>query len=130
MIGLDTTTIIDLFKGNPDAKKKLVEQKGPYASTILNYQELIFGLNPENPIHKKEGGFYDELFDVIRNLGITKESCKHASKIKWLLKTQGQESDRFDSIIAAIFLTNNITTIITRNEKHFKKIPHLKVITY
>lgn len=35
-----------------------------------------------------------------------------------------------DTLIAAIALSNGITTIITRNKKHFEQIKELNVVTY
>ena len=57
MIGLDTSAIIDIFKGNQNIKLFLNGNKEPLAATIMSYLELFFGINPENPNHVEEGRY-------------------------------------------------------------------------
>tara|TARA_Y100000310_G_C20358554_1_gene657846 strand:+ start:304 stop:699 length:396 start_codon:yes stop_codon:yes gene_type:complete len=130
MIGLDTSAIIDIFKGNQNIKNILEQNKEPLVATIMSYLELFFGLNPDNPQHTTEGKYYDEFFKNILNLDLNNDSCREASKIFWNLKNQGKEIDQFDCVIAAILITNGIKKIITRNPKHFEKINQLSVISY
>ena len=130
MIGLDTSAIIDIFKGNPEVKQVLDNTLEPFAVTIMSYLELCFGLNPENPKHTEEGRYYDEFFKSLYPLDLTKESCEKASKIFWALKREGKMIEQFDCVIAAMLLTNGIKKILTRNTKHFEKIRELEVISY
>jgi len=53
-----------------------------------------------------------------------------AAEIHGELIAKGNKIDNTDSLIAAIALTNNINTIITRNKKHFERIKGIKVETY
>ena len=130
MIGLDTSAIIDVFKGEEKIKQFLEKNKEPLAVTIMSYLELFFGLNPEDPKHTTEGRYYDEFFKSLYNINLTKDSCQEASKIFWKLKKEGKIIDQFDCVIAASFLTNGINKIITSNPKHFEKIKQLYVISY
>ena len=130
MIGLDTSAIIDIFKGNLNIKRFLENNKEPLAVTIMSYLELFFGLNPENPKHTAEGEHYREFFKSLYNIDLTKDSCEEASKIYWRLKKEGKVIDHFDCVIAALLLTNGINKILTGNPKHFEKIKQLNVISY
>ena len=130
MIGLDTTAIVDLFKGVSDIKPILELYKEPKAITDLSYAELLFGLNQKIPQHKTEEKFYDSFFKSTITLSLDKIAIKKAAYIFWSLKRKGQEIGQFDCLIAGIFLANGITKIITRNKKHFDKIPGLQVISY
>ncbi|MCH8003090.1 MAG: type II toxin-antitoxin system VapC family toxin [Nanoarchaeota archaeon] len=130
MIGLDTSAIVDIFKGNKDIKLFLENNKEPLAVNIMSYLELFFGLNPEDPKHITEGEYYDEFFKGLYNINLSKNSCEEASKIFWILKKEGKVIDQFDCVIAALFLTNGINKILTRNPKHFDRIKHLSVISY
>jgi len=130
MIGLDTSAIIDLFKGDKKIKEILDNNKEPLAVTIMSYLELFFGLNPENPKHITEGGYYDEFFKSVYKIDLDSESCKEASKIFWRLKKEGKVIEQFDCVIAAIFITNGVSKILTRNPKHFVNIKQLRVISY
>ena len=68
MIGLDTSAIIDIFKGNAEIKKILENNKEPLAATIVSYMELFFGLNPLNSKHIAEGNYYKEFFKSVYNI--------------------------------------------------------------
>lgn len=130
MIGLDTIAIIDIFKGNESIKKLLINTKEPLASTQMCYLELIFGINPQNPKHKVEENYYNEFFNSLLNLSLTKESCKKSSEIFWRLKKQGKMIEQFDCVIAGILISNGINKIITPNTKHFENISELRVLDY
>lgn len=130
MIGLDTSAIIDVFKGKEAIKNILDDIDEELAVSFMSYLELMFGFNTETIKEKKEEEFYDAFFNSFTNFELTKEACKKASKIFWDLKKRGEEIDEFDCIIAGIFLTKGVNTIITRNVKHFEKIRELKVIGY
>ncbi len=64
------------------------------------------------------------------NMDLTKEACERASDILWRLKKEGKVIEKFDCIIATIFMVNGIHKILTRNPKHFERIRELNVIGY
>jgi len=130
MIGLDTTALIDLFKGDEDIKELLKKIDEPIILNQISYLELMFGLDSFNLNHKFEEEFYDNLFNYFMNLNLNFSSCKKAREVLWNLKRRGEIIEDFDCAIAGIFLTNNVNKIITRNIKHFEKIPGLNVISY
>lgn len=130
MIGLDTTAVIDFFKGDEEVKDLL---NGLQDKIVLNdviYLELMFGLNSENLKHRNEEAFYDNFFSDFPNLKLTKLASKRASKVLWQLRKSGDIIEPFDCAIAGILLSNGVDKIITRNVKHFEKIKGLKVISY
>lgn len=130
MIGIDTCAAIDLFKGDEQLIKLLSEISEKVSITYINYLELIFGLDIENPKHKIEEEFYDDIMENYTVFNLDIESCKKAREIFFLLKKKGNIIDDMDYAIAGIFLSNGVNKIITRNKKHFEKIPGLKVISY
>ena len=130
MIGLDTGTIIDVFRGNENLKVLLEKNKEPLAITIITFLELHFGLNPDNPKHTAEALYYDELFKRVHTIQLNEESCAEASKISWNLKKEGKTIEKFDCVIAAQFLMHGVNKIITNNPKHFERIKGLAVISY
>ena len=130
MIGLDTTAIIDLFKKDARIRKIIEESKEDISSSIINYQEIMFGLDFHNPKHKMEEGFYDNFFDKIFLFSLDKNSAKKASEIFFDLQKKGENIEKLDSMTAGIFLINGVNKIITKNIKHFEKIPGIEVISY
>ncbi len=130
MIGLDTSAIIDLFKGNPEVKRFLDGNNEPLATTIMSYLELFFGIDDEKKAHRDEADYYREFFSIAYNFELTKESCEKAAAVYQALKKKGKAIEHFDCAIAAILLTNGITKILTKNAKHFEDISQLTAISY
>ncbi len=130
MIGLDTCAIIDLFKGVKEVREKLEQFDVPVCTTIISYLELMFGLDFTISKHRDEEAFYDEFFETTHQLNLSNKSCKKAAEINQLLRKSGKEIDEFDCTLAAIFLTNGIDQILTKNVKHFERIPGIKIISY
>src|SRR3989344_7338861 len=130
MIGLDTSAIIDIFRGDEKIKKFLENNKEPLVVSIINYLELFFGLDIKYPKYLDEIKFYKGFFDDLYNFDLTKESCEITSEIFQELKRKGKLIEQFDCIIAAIFITNGVNKILTRNVKHFENIKELNVISY
>ena len=125
---MDTSAIIDLFKGSSEIKKFLEKNKEPLCVNILSYAELMFGIKEKQ--HQKEEQYYDEFFNEMYSFDLSKESCKLASKINNALKKEGKTIGAFDIMIVSIFLSNGVTSILTKNKKHFEQIKNLKVISY
>ena len=130
MIGLDTSALIDIFKGDERIKKILEVNKEPLVVTSISYLELFFGLDPSNPKHAVEAKYYKEFFKSLYNLELTKEGSEEASKIFWNLRKEGKTIEQFDCLIAALFIINGIKKILTRNKKHFDNIKELSVVSY
>jgi len=130
MIGMDTTAFIDLFKKEEDLLDLLAKIEEKIVSTIINYQEIMFGLDLLGIEHKSEFDYYETLFSEINLISLSKRASQKSSEIFWDLKKKGKMIDDFDCIIAGILLTNGVNKIITRNVKHFENVKGLKVISY
>ena len=130
MIGVDTSTLIDLFKGSDSLVKLLATIKEPIFLNRVIYLELLFGLDPENEKHKKEDEFYYNLFSSFPNLELDFFSSKKTKEIFWGLKKRGKLVGLFDCVIAGIYLNGGVDKIITKNVGHFENIEGLEVISY
>jgi tRNA(fMet)-specific endonuclease VapC len=130
MIGLDTDAIIEFFRKDPALISLMRSLDEELTSTIINYQEIMFGLDPQNKKHLEEKDFFDSFFNDLIFLDLNKNSGDKASEIFWDLGKKGIVSGKFDCMIAGILLSNGVNKIITRNVKHFEKIPGLKIISY
>jgi len=130
MIGLDTTAIIDLFYDNSSLKSLLAKLDEEIVVSVINYQEIMFGLDFRNKNFAEEEFYYDEMFDQFSFFDLTKDCCKRSSEIFNELLKKGQIIEKFDCVIAGIYLSNGVSKIITRNKKHFEKIRDIEVISY
>lgn len=130
MIALDTDAVIDIFKNKQEIINLIKSLNEDLCSSIINYQEIMFGLDLENIKHLTEEKFYDDFFEGIFLFGMDKKSSKQASKIYFELMRGGKIIGEFDCMVAGILLANGVDKIITKNIKHFENIKGLKVISY
>jgi len=123
---IDTDIIIYSIKGNEVVHKNFLKyQNYPKSISIVTYGELLFGAKKSQNIDKNLAVVYriKELFPVI---GIDKPIIETFSGIKLSLRKEGTPIDDMDLLIASTALTMNLT-VVTNNEKHFKKIKGLKI---
>ncbi len=130
MIILDTTALIDIYKSDVNLANILRSINESLATTIMNYQEIFFGLNPKDKKYIEELDFYEKLFDNLELINLNKESVKKASSLFWGLSQDGKSIGEEDCLIAGICLISGINKIITKNVKHFENIKGLEVISY
>ena len=130
MIALDTTAIIDLFKEDSSLLKTIKNIDEEFMTTSINQQEIYFGLDANNTSHQEEEEHYNSFFNNLMVYPHESEGIKKASNIFWNLNKKGIQIGKFDCMIAGILMANNITTILTKNIKHFNKIDGLKVMGY
>ena len=130
MIGLDTSSVIDFFKGDDSLKELLESVNEPIVVNQIIYLEAMFGLDSDNKKHNNEELFYDDLFNSLINFELDSSASKKSANIFWELRKRGKIIEAFDCAIAGIYLVNGVDKIITRNVKHFEKIKGLKVMSY
>lgn len=62
MIGLDSTVLIDIYRGEKKVEKFLDNQ---FVLTRLNYFEIIAELNQQDKHHEQEIYLFEDLFNSI-----------------------------------------------------------------
>ena len=96
------------------------------AISIISVAELLYGAyKSANP--KKNLQNIDELLGLgieIKNLNV--EVIDVWARLKADLERGGERLDEFDLLIGASAKVNELT-LVTRNIKHFKRIPGLKI---
>ena len=129
---IDSTLIIDLLRGDPEAIKKVteIEDDGRVSTTPINIYEVMFGIYKSKGDHEKRISEAKKLFSGIETYPFDDESAEEAGRILGKLVREGITVNALDVFIAAIALTNGCESIVTRNKSHFDKIPGLKVETY
>lgn len=130
MIGIDSSALIDLFRGESEIIELFKNLDDELVTTYINYFEILTGLNLEDKSYQEEFGYFESLFQEVNLLNLSKESCEASSSIVWDLKKRGKMIGKVDCMIAGILLSNGVNKIITRNVKHFENIKGLKVISY
>ena len=125
---LDSTFLIDLLKGKKETQP-IINTKQYFITTQINMYEVIRGLF----MHKAPQEYIRrcfELFEDIRVLPLDDNALIKAAEISATLMNEGRDISDCDCLTAGIALSKGITTIVTKNVKHFQRIQNLKVETY
>ncbi len=130
MIGLDTTALIDLWRKEKEIIDLLLRLNEKFAVSAINYKEVMLGVNKNDPKRETELSFYEKFFKNVFIFSLDLEAAKKSIDIYWDLAKEGKTIDENDCMTIGIYLTNGISSIITRNVKHFERIKGLKVISY
>ncbi len=129
MVCIDSDVIIDFLRNEKKAVnriKQLKEKKIKLATTSINTFELTKGALRSN--QKNAGKLLSEFLVNFEILSFDFEASEKAAEIYEDLRKKGNIIDPLDLIIASIALANN-ETLLTRNIKHFEKVPELIIET-
>lgn len=131
MVCLETTFIVDLLRGKKETKELAEFLDSSSEAKIIaspSIMEVISGaiLNPKMKDEKERVIKFLSSFVI---LGLDKESSILAGEIEADLIKKGQIIEIEDIMIGAIAKVNN-ETLLTRNKKHFERIPGLKIESY
>ena len=124
---LDTSVIVDCIKGKKSAIDLVENLKGELHSSYICLAELYEGvLRSQQPKDKETGlkTFFKRLSGIF---GIDENIAKKFGEVRAYLKQRGEVIEDFDIVIAATCLVYDLT-LVTYNQKHFGRIPHLKLV--
>ena len=131
MTCLDTDFIIDLLRRKSEAERKLEDltaEGDKLTSTPLNASELYKGAyNSSRPI--EEAKKVRHLLDTLDILEFSSAASETFGKLSIELQRKGNDIGDFDLLIASIALTHG-EPLLTKNAKHFSKVPGLAVESY
>jgi tRNA(fMet)-specific endonuclease VapC len=123
---IDTDIIIYSIKGNENVRNHFtLNENLPKAISVITYGELLYGAKKSARPEKNLAIVYKikELFPVI---DIDKAVIETFSDLKAAMGKTGNIIDDMDLLIAATSMTIN-ATLVTNNEKHFRKLDGLKI---
>lgn len=128
MKAVDSTFLIDIMNGREEVNKVL-DENALLLTTQINIFEVIRGLFRRN-VSPEKFLIATEMLEQIRVLSLDDNGIIKAAEISAKLIKKGCEISDADCLIAGICLSKGITTIITRNTKHFERIAGLNVESY
>ena len=126
---IETSVIIEYLRGKADTVAVLDELEGPFVSGFICLAELYDGIFR---VHDKEQAeaavlhFFRGL-DEIRALD--EESARIFGATRAVLKKRGSVIEDIDLIIAALCISGGYT-LLTRNTKHFERVPDLSLYSW
>jgi tRNA(fMet)-specific endonuclease VapC len=132
MICLDSDLIVDFLRNEEEVMRKIgVYRSQLVATTIINVYELMSGIwSMRGANYQKQLNELNIFLENAQVLQLDKLSAERAAKIYGELSQNGKIIDDLDILIAAICISNNCKSLITRNVKHFSRIKGLKVESY
>ena len=126
---LDTDTIIYSLKGEQNVVQNLaIHMNDPLKISVIVLLELYYGAYKSQ---KKNSNLakvrhIEKSFDAIPVDFLISETF---GMLKSQLESKGTPLDDFDLIIAATALAHNLT-LVSNNEKHFRRIEGLKLVNW
>ena len=133
MKAIDTTVLLDHSRGLEKAHTVVtrIRALGGIATTEFNAYEVLSGVyNRPREEARIRAIRFDGFLQRLTVLPFGRAAAHRAAKIYCEMAEKGHTVDDMDLLIAATCLTANVDTIVTRNRKHFERIPGLKVETY
>ncbi|MHB1868496.1 MAG: type II toxin-antitoxin system VapC family toxin [Nitrososphaerales archaeon] len=123
---LDTDLLVAILRGENSAANTLSElDEVRNATTTVNAFEIFYGAN--HSLRKAEN--VQKVRALLQRLDVapfTLQSSERAGEILADLARSGELIDYRDAMIAGIVVESGLT-LVTRNRKHFARIPKLKL---
>jgi tRNA(fMet)-specific endonuclease VapC len=118
----DTDVLIDYLagRGEADAVEQLL-RRGAIMTTVISRFELLSGARTARQLARLV-----QLLEAIPSLGLDDAAADSASDIRRSLERSGHPIGMADSLIAGI-VTINGGTLLTRNRRHFERVPGLRL---
>lgn len=128
---VDTCFIIDIMNNDESALAsldRLEHGAEPIILTSLNVFELYSGI-AQSKVPEKEKEKVEAILDTQTVISFEEDDAKKGGYIYGLLQKKGDTIDIMDCMLAGI-AKSRIEPILTRNIRHFKKVPGLMVNSY
>ena len=123
---LDTNTLIYFFKGLGNVSKRLLNTPpGEIAIPAVVIFELEVGIGKSTSPRKRKAQL-QEFMSLVNIVTFGPSEAKHAANIRIKLEKQGIPIGPYDILIAASAIANN-STLVTHNQKEFKRVDGLKI---
>jgi tRNA(fMet)-specific endonuclease VapC len=127
MIVLDTSVMIDLFRGNEKAGSYLTSET---ATTVITSYEILAGIKHRKA--KTEERFFHRFFSDILPLEMNRSAAENAADIMGSLLTLGTPINTLDVLIAGISLAHGAEKIVSRDKDFLQigKIADIEINVY
>jgi hypothetical protein len=128
MIILDTSFLIDYFRGEGKAKRVIEGEE--IATTVVSYHEIMTGIKIRKT--KKEEKFFKKFFSDIPLLSYDWRAAEESSSIAAKLRAIGSSANDMGLLIAGIAIANGAEKIATRDKDFLEiaKVVDLEAIIY
>ena len=121
MIVADTDVLIDFLQGREPAAARVAREleRGRLVTTVVTRFELLAGARSE-----RQRASLQRLLAAVRCLALDPPGADRAAAVRTHLESKGEPIGMADSLIAGIVLEHG-ATLLTRNRRHFDRVPDL-----
>mgnify|MGYP001571436114 CR=1 FL=1 len=108
--------------------EKVIKNEMDINLSTQNISEFYFNVTKkiEKPVDSEI--IKDIISDLMKMSNVQILQIEKSTILKAIYLVKEFKIEYWDALIAAVMQENNITVIITENEKHFRKIPWLEVV--
>ena len=127
---IDTDILSYYFKGDKivvENFEKYLEYYDLIEISLITYYEIVSGLFAKNAL--KQLSIFDDFVTENLVIPMTEKSARISSELYSTLRQNGSIVDDIDLLIAGIAIENDMI-LVTNNEKHFGRIPGLKIVNW
>ena len=127
---VDTDVMIDVLTGRQDTIRFLSEhlRPGHVGISLLTYGEILdgvlWGRNPQEDRSRLDTELAASRIEIVP---ITRQTIEFFAHIRGYLRREGSSIGYGDTLIGATALEHG-STLVTRNTRHFSRIPRLQVM--
>lgn len=122
---LDTDVSIEIMRQRDPALLRRVHGEEDVAISMITEFELVRGaIKSPTPATARES--VDLYLRTVDSLGFDRPAAEHAADIRVALETASTPIGPYDVLIAGHARSLN-TILVTRNTKHFERVPGLRV---
>ena len=126
---LDTCLLIDLLRGDRGAAEAVEGLRGA-ATTAVNVYELFLGIYHGARDTGRRVGEAERLLERLEVLPMDEGASKATARVMAELIGGGEPLDALGVFTACIGVQRGCEVVVTRNTRHFERIPGVKVETY
>ena len=124
---IDTDILSYFFKGDTDVVRNFsnyLDQYDLIEISLVTYYEITSGLLAKNAL--KQLTVFEDFAKENIVIPLTEKSVRISAELYSALRQTGNSLDDIDLFIAGVAIENELT-LVTNNEKHFARVPGLKI---
>lgn len=124
MILADTDVLIDALRGRDPGRARVATalEEGALGTTSISAFELRSGARSE-----PQAAAIADLLDALQIVPFDREAANAAARIRRELESSGQTIGMGDYLIAGIAVSRSLP-LLTRNRKHFERVPGILLV--
>ena len=123
---IDTDWIVSYLNDRPDAVSLFASfRDDELAISLITYGETYDGIYSGREPARYEAGF-QRVLQYVDVIDLNRDILQQFARIRGELRRAGQQIGDFDILIAATALHHDLT-LVTRNRRHFERVPSLSI---